>query len=191
MGSKVYGMVRVRGGCFDRTVWGWGAPPETFWGDWGTSVWNSGPILVDAEPGGGFLKCPNGNYWHWSSSGIPGEPWPIYGASPMRAADGWDYGWEMTDDGTHDDCPYLGFDLPAYPFWDIGAHLHMWPIGDAEIPPSWRAHRYDTEYGVGGTGNDWSATLGDYDLGCKIGWGATEGEAIADLRELLDEGRAE
>jgi hypothetical protein len=36
-------------------------------------------------------------------------------------------------------------------------------------------------------GFDWSATDGDYDLGDPIGWGATEQEAIADLRSQLDD----
>lgn len=34
---------------------------------------------------------------------------------------------------------------------------------------------------------DWSATLDGYDEGDPIGWGATEAEAIADLREQLAE----
>ena len=32
---------------------------------------------------------------------------------------------------------------------------------------------------------DWQATLGDYDEGDTVGYGATEAEAIADLREQL------
>lgn len=36
---------------------------------------------------------------------------------------------------------------------------------------------------------DWSATRGDFDLGCLIGWGATEEEAVADLLELEENRR--
>ncbi len=38
-------------------------------------------------------------------------------------------------------------------------------------------------------GCDWAAVRGDYDLGCRIGYGATEAEAIADLleKEGMDE----
>lgn len=34
---------------------------------------------------------------------------------------------------------------------------------------------------------DWSATTEDYDEGSPTGWGATKEEAIADLKEQLDE----
>lgn len=34
---------------------------------------------------------------------------------------------------------------------------------------------------------DWAATRGDYDLGCRVGWGRTEADAIAELLELEDD----
>lgn len=34
---------------------------------------------------------------------------------------------------------------------------------------------------------DWSATTDNYEPGCPIGYGHTEQEAIADLREQLEE----
>lgn len=37
--------------------------------------------------------------------------------------------------------------------------------------------------------SDWCATRGNYDLGCRVGWGSTEAEAIADLLELEDADR--
>ncbi|MFZ5783946.1 MAG: hypothetical protein ACOY4R_27425 [Pseudomonadota bacterium] len=37
-------------------------------------------------------------------------------------------------------------------------------------------------------GFDWRALPADYDLGDPIGWGATEQEAIDDLREKMEDG---
>ena len=36
---------------------------------------------------------------------------------------------------------------------------------------------------------DWEAATDDYELGCPIGYGATEEEAIKDLQELLEDMR--